>query len=70
LEELLLKANYDHPNDQLFLLGDYVDRGPASSGVLNLVNELQAKGARVLLGNLEAIMLNACRSGSSKPWNH
>ena len=56
LEELLLKVNYDPMNDQLFLLGDYIDRGPSSSGVLNLVSELQAKGARVLLGNHEAIM--------------
>ena len=38
--------------------------------MLNLVSELQAKGARVLLGNHEAIMLNACRSGLAKPWNH
>ncbi|MGG2073127.1 metallophosphoesterase [Lysinibacillus irui] len=70
LEELLLKANYDPQSDQLFLLGDYIDRGPSSSGVLNLVGELQALGARVLLGNHEAIMLNACRSGLAKPWNH
>ncbi|MFJ3388447.1 MULTISPECIES: metallophosphoesterase [unclassified Lysinibacillus] len=69
-EELLLKANYDTVQDQLFLLGDYIDRGPASCGVLNLVGELQAKGARVLLGNHEAIMLKACRSGDPKPWNH
>lgn len=69
-EELLLKANYHPMKDQLFLLGDYIDRGPASSGVLNLVGELQAQGARVLLGNHEAIMLHACRSGHTKPWNH
>ena len=31
---------------------------------------MQAKGARVLLGNHEAIMLKACRSGDPKPWNH
>lgn len=69
-EELLLKANYNPDEDQLFLLGDYIDRGPASSGVLNLVSELQGKGARILLGNHEAIMLNACRSGLAKQWNH
>ncbi|KEK12233.1 metallophosphoesterase [Lysinibacillus fusiformis] len=69
-EELLLKANYNPDEDQLFLLGDYIDRGPTSSGVLNLVSELQGKGARILLGNHEAIMLNACRSGLAKPWNH
>jgi len=69
-EELLMAANYDAAQDQLFLLGDYIDRGPASSGVLNLVSELRAMGARVLLGNHEAIMLKACRSGHLKPWNH
>lgn len=42
-EELLLKASYNPEEDQLFLLGDYIDRGPASSGVLNLVSELQEK---------------------------
>ncbi|WP_223556822.1 metallophosphoesterase [Lysinibacillus sphaericus] len=69
-EELLLKAKYDTMQDQLFLLGDYIDRGPSSSGVLNLVGELQTKGARVLLGNHEALMLKACRSGHPKSWNH
>lgn len=69
-EELLVKVKYDATQDQLFLLGDYIDRGPSSSGVLNLVSELQAKGARVLLGNHEAIMLKACRSGLPKSWKH
>ncbi|WP_374965946.1 metallophosphoesterase [Lysinibacillus sp. RS5] len=69
-EELLLKAKYDTMQDQLFLLGDYIDRGPSSCGVLNLVGELQTKGARVLLGNHEALMLKACRSGHPKSWNH
>ena len=69
-EELLLKAKYDTMQDQLFLLGDYIDRGPSSSGVLNLVGELQTKGARVLLGNHEALMLKACRFGHPKYWNH
>ncbi|GLC88617.1 metallophosphoesterase [Lysinibacillus piscis] len=69
-EELLVKVNYDAAQDQLFLLGDYVDRGPAVSGVLNLVSELRTQGARVLLGNHEAIMLRACRSGQMQPWQH
>ncbi|WP_054768287.1 metallophosphoesterase [Lysinibacillus parviboronicapiens] len=69
-EELLVKINYDAQQDELFLLGDYIDRGPSSSGVLNLVGELQTQGARVLLGNHEAIMLKACRSGIPKSWMH
>ena len=69
-QQLLVKVNYNATLDQLFLLGDYIDRGPASSGVLNLVAELKANGARVLMGNHEAIMLAACRSGHPKPWMH
>lgn len=69
-QQLLIKVNYNAAQDQLFLLGDYVDRGPASCGVLNLVAELKASGARVLMGNHEAIMLAACRSGDPKPWLH
>ena len=70
LEELLIKVKFDATEDELFLLGDYIDRGPASCGVLNIVAELQATGARALLGNHEAIMLKACRSGTPKAWHH
>lgn len=69
-QQLLVKTNYNAKQDQLFLLGDYVDRGPSSCGVLNLVAELKANGARILMGNHEAIMLAACRSGHPKPWLH
>lgn len=70
LEKLLLKLKFDATQDKLLLLGDYIDRGPASCGVLNIIEELQATGARVLLGNHEAIMLKACRSGIPKAWHH
>ncbi len=70
LEELLIKVKFDATQDKLFLLGDYIDRGPASCGVLNIVAELQATGARVLMGNHEALMLKACRLGTPKAWNH
>lgn len=57
--ELLQKAQYDPENDQLILLGDYVDRGPDSRGVLNRVMELKERGAIVLTGNHDAMMLAA-----------
>ncbi len=43
------------PEDHLFLLGDYVDRGPDSKGVLDTIFELQAAGYRLtcLKGNHE-----------------
>ena len=42
-------------------LGDYVDRGPDSAGVLRLLREMQANGPDVvaLLGNHEDVMLAA-----------
>ncbi|MCM3609766.1 fructose-bisphosphatase class III [Planococcus sp. MERTA32b] len=58
-EELLQKAGYDADEDQLILLGDYVDRGPDSKGVLERVVELKKEGAIVLSGNHDAMMLAA-----------
>lgn len=58
-EELLQKAGYDSAEDQLILLGDYVDRGPDSKGVLERVIELKKLGAIVLSGNHDAMMLAA-----------
>jgi serine/threonine protein phosphatase 1 len=41
--------------DELYLLGDYVDKGPDSKGVLNRIIELISKGYKVtaLMGNHE-----------------
>ena len=46
-------------NDQLFLLGDYIDRGPDSAKVLDFIMQLQEKGFQVfpLRGNHEDDML-------------
>lgn len=58
-------------DDQLVLLGDYVDRGPDSRGVLNRILELKRSGMNLicLRGNHE-VMMEASRSGSSdmKMW--
>lgn len=51
--------NYEAEDDQLILLGDYVDRGPNSKGVLNRLSELKRNGAIVLRGNHDEMMLNA-----------
>lgn len=58
-EELLQKTEYDAAEDQLILLGDYVDRGPDSRGVLERIIELKKRGAIVLSGNHDAMMLAA-----------
>ncbi len=47
--------------DELTLLGDYVDRGPDSKGVIDTILKLQDDGfnVRMLKGNHEELMLDA-----------
>lgn len=47
--------------DSLFLLGDYVDRGPDSKGVIDLIWALQNEGYQIicLRGNHEELVLRA-----------
>lgn len=68
--ELLEKVKYDASEDQLILLGDYVDRGPNSKGVLERVIELKEQGAIVLRGNHDQMMLEAARgdTGATGNW--
>ena len=47
------------PDDDLYLLGDYIDRGPDSKGVLDFIFELKEKGHSIhcLRGNHEEFLL-------------
>ena len=47
--------------DQLFFLGDYIDRGPNGAGVVDFIMDLQANGYQVypLRGNHEQMLLKA-----------
>lgn len=49
------------PGDELYLLGDYVDRGPDSKGVVDRIWEAEAAGVHVrcLRGNHEQMLLDA-----------
>lgn len=69
-DELLRKAEYDAAEDRLILLGDYVDRGPNSKGVLERVIELKKQGAIVLRGNHDQMMLDAANDepGAKEIW--
>ncbi|WP_422124565.1 metallophosphoesterase family protein [Planococcus sp. X10-3] len=58
-DELLQQAQYNPDQDQLILLGDYVDRGLESKDVLDRVIELKDRGAIVLSGNHDAMMVAA-----------
>jgi serine/threonine protein phosphatase 1 len=59
--EALLNQIGLNKDDQLYLLGDYIDRGPNSKGVLDKIIALQAEGyqVRCLRGNHEQMMLSA-----------
>ncbi|MBK3496206.1 serine/threonine protein phosphatase [Viridibacillus sp. YIM B01967] len=69
-QDLLTLAEYTPNEDRLFLLGDYIDRGPDSSSVLDFVMELQQNGAIVLTGNHEHLMEKAFTEQTEKAWKH
>ncbi len=58
LKRALELVDFSH-EDELFLLGDYIDRGPDSQGVIDFIWELQADGHQVvcLRGNHEEMLL-------------
>ena len=59
--QALLKRIDFTVHDELFLLGDFIDRGPDSKGVIDHIEELRAKGHQVhcLRGNHEQMVLGA-----------
>ena len=61
---LLEKVKLDR-SDTLYLLGDLIDRGPDSKGVIETILKFQGDGwdLRVCKGNHEEMMLDAVQSG-------
>ena len=51
--------------DTLYLLGDYIDRGPDSKGVIDTILELQRDGydVRPIMGNHEQMLIDSFESG-------
>ncbi|MDD2541181.1 MAG: metallophosphoesterase family protein [Desulfuromonadaceae bacterium] len=68
LQALLGRLNL-RPGDRLHLLGDYIDRGPDSRGVLDTIMRLMAVGydVRPVRGNHEDMLLQSL-SGSDDYW--
>jgi len=62
LVKLLEIIKYNPKNDELFLLGDYIDRGPDSKKVVDLVIELVNNGAKAICGNHEDMLLKSFNS--------
>lgn len=63
LKKLISKLSLSS-NDQLFFLGDYLDRGPSSAGVLDVILDLQKSGYNVfcIRGNHEENFLKKFES--------
>jgi serine/threonine protein phosphatase 1 len=54
---------------RIITLGDYIDRGPDSAGVIALLRQREAQGRLVCLkGNHETMMLKACDTGRTGHW--
>ena len=61
LRKLVLEKINLQKEDELYCLGDYVDRGPDSKGVVDFILELKEQGNKVftLRGNHEQLMMES-----------
>ncbi|MBL8825984.1 MAG: serine/threonine protein phosphatase [Planctomycetaceae bacterium] len=65
----LLGAIAPQPTDRIILLGDLVDRGPDSRGVIDRILQLRATcQVDVILGNHEEMMLQVIDGRAPEPW--
>ncbi len=62
---LVLEQLHLRKDDELYLLGDYVNKGPDSKGVIDFILHLQKQHYQVhcLRGNHDQMLLNAARAG-------
>lgn len=68
LDALLEKISLNHA-DELYLLGDYIDRGPDSKGVIDLILGMRQDGYKVhcLMGNHEEMFLQMVQASPETP---
>lgn len=65
LHVLLKYANYQSDQDELFLVGDYIDKGPNSEETLKAVEHLVQEGANAIMGNHEKCALDDIAIGKT-----
>ena len=60
LKELINKIEWDPANDRLIFLGDYIDRGKNSKGVIDFILQLKKDSSHIqcLIGNHEQMFLD------------
>lgn len=60
-EKLLMEKIRLQKDDKLYCIGDYIDRGPDSKGVIDLILKLRSAGYHIytLRGNHEQMMMDA-----------
>lgn len=65
LDKMMAKLDIDAQNDTLVFIGDYIDRGPDSKGVVDVVLDIRKRIKNVvcLTGNHEQMFLNYYREG-------
>lgn len=66
-KKLVLEKISIKKSDKIYCLGDYVDRGPDSKGVIDFILKMRKKGYNIhtLRGNHEEIMLNSVNDEKS-----
>ena len=61
LKQLVETCIMPTKEDELYFLGDYIDRGPDGKGVIDYIISMQAQGYKIgyLIGNHEYYCMNA-----------
>ena len=61
-KKLLFEVLAISSEDKIYVLGDFVDRGPDSIGVINTILELKENAYHIycLRGNHEQLMIDSC----------
>ncbi len=69
-KSLLIQIDLNPDKDNLFLLGDYIDRGPNSKGVIDEIISLQGRGYKIfpIRGNHEQMLISDHNAETQKGW--